>query len=194
MKRVALPQAEQPFIAIQNTRQQPVPIPVEKEVVYEKAISRKPLILLVEDNADVVAYTASCLPDYRLAVGKDGQEGFEIATDMVPDLIITDVMMPFVDGFELCRKLKADERTSHIPIIMLTAKAGIESKIEGLEHGADAYLEKPFNKNELLIRIKKLLELRVLLQQFYLKKAGFAEATPASIPTIANTPVVEPKK
>src|SRR6185295_10406247 len=69
----------------------------------------KPLILLVEDNADVVAYTASCLPDYRLAVGEDGKEGFEIAKEIIPDLIVTDVMMPFVDGFELCRLLRNDE-------------------------------------------------------------------------------------
>ena len=132
----------------------------------------RPLILLVEDNADVVAYTASCLPDYRLAVGRDGREGFEIASEIIPDLIITDVMMPFVDGFELCRQLRNDECTSHIPIIMLTAKADIESKMEGLEKGADAYIAKPFNREELLIRIKKLLELRQNLQQYYLNKAG----------------------
>ena len=77
----------------------------------------------MEDNADVVAYTASCLPDYRLAVAKDGQEGLEIATEIVPDLIITDVMMPFMDGFEMCQRLRKDEKTSHIPIIMLTAKS-----------------------------------------------------------------------
>jgi signal transduction histidine kinase/DNA-binding response OmpR family regulator len=142
------------------------------DIGSERGRHELPLILLVEDNADVVAYTASCLPDYRLAVGKDGMEGFEIATEIIPDLIITDVMMPFMDGFELCRKLRNDEHTSHIPIIMLTAKADIESKMEGLEIGADAYLEKPFNREELLIRIKKLLELRKNLQQFYLKKAG----------------------
>jgi signal transduction histidine kinase/DNA-binding response OmpR family regulator/ligand-binding sensor domain-containing protein len=142
------------------------------EINGDKQARTKPLILLVEDNADVVAYTASCLPDYRLAVGKDGREGFEIATEMIPDLIITDVMMPFVDGFELCRRLRIDERTSHIPVIMLTAKAGFESKMEGLLQGADAYLEKPFNREELLVRIKKLLELRQSLQQYYLKKAG----------------------
>jgi len=138
----------------------------------EKRATEKPLILLVEDNADVVAYTASCLPDYRLAVGQDGREGFEIASEIIPDLIITDVMMPFVDGFELCRQLRNDEHTSHIPIIMLTAKADMESKMEGLQQGADVYLEKPFNREELLIRIRKLLELRQNLQQFYLKKAG----------------------
>jgi DNA-binding response OmpR family regulator len=131
----------------------------------------RPLILLVEDNADVVAYTASCLPDYRLAFGKDGREGFDIAIENIPDLIITDVMMPFVDGFELCHRLRADEHTSHIPIIMLTAKADMESRLEGLQKGADVYLQKPFHKEELLVRIKKLLELRKNLQQYYLRKA-----------------------
>ncbi len=133
-----------------------------------------PLVLLVEDNADVVAYTASCLPDYKLSVGKDGREGFDIAVSQVPDLIITDVMMPFVDGFEMCLKLRKDERTSHIPIIMLTAKADIQSKLEGIEKGADVYLEKPFHKEELLLRIKKLLELRKNLQQYYSKQIGIA--------------------
>ncbi len=133
-----------------------------------------PLILLVEDNIDVVAYTASCLPDYKLSVGKDGQEGFDIAVEIIPDLIITDVMMPFIDGFEMCRKLRQDERTSHIPIIMLTAKADMQSKLEGLEKGADVYLEKPFNKEELLVRIRKLLELRKRLQQYYSSQIGIA--------------------
>ena len=146
-----------------------------KTVITNGHNATNPLILLVEDNADVVAYTASCLPDYRLAVGKDGKEGFEIAKEIIPDLIITDVMMPFVDGFELCKLLRSDEHTSHIPIIMLTAKADIESRLQGLSTGADAYLEKPFNKEELSIRINKLLELRKNLQQYYLKKAGLAD-------------------
>ncbi len=144
------------------------------------------MILLVEDNADVVAYTASCLSDYRLAVGKDGREGFDIAIDMIPDLIVTDVMMPFVDGFELVNKLRCNENTSHIPVIMLTAKADVGSKIEGLQQGADAYLEKPFNKEELLVRIKKLLEMRKNLQQYYLKKAGIQGDLPAQTVVIPN--------
>ncbi|HRI23432.1 MAG TPA: ATP-binding protein [Ferruginibacter sp.] len=146
---------------------------------FDEAIasSAKPLILLVEDNADVVAYTASCLPDYKLAVGKDGREGFEIATDSIPDLVITDVMMPFIDGFEMCRMLRQDERTSHIPIIMLTAKADMQSKLEGLEKGADVYLEKPFHKEELLLRIRKLLELRKNLQQYYSLQMGITGTT-----------------
>ncbi len=134
--------------------------------------SEIPLILLVEDNADVVAYTASCLQEYKIAVGKDGSEGFDIAIDAIPDLIITDVMMPYMDGFEMVDKLRNDERTSHIPVIMLTAKADIASKLEGIDKGADAYLEKPFHKEELLLRIKKLLEQRKLLQKYYSRQIG----------------------
>jgi len=88
-------------------------------------------------------------------------------------------MMPRLDGFQLLRKLKADEFTSHIPVIMLTAKADKESKMEGISEGADAYLEKPFNNEELQLRVKKLLELRKTLQLFYLKKAGLSN-TPLS--------------
>ena len=181
---------------IKETTPQKINMAVANGIILdeEKKGIEKPLILLVEDNADVVAYTASCLPDYRLAVGQDGREGFEIASEIIPDLIITDVMMPFVDGFELCRQLRSDEHTSHIPIIMLTAKADIESKMEGLEKGADAYLEKPFNREELLIRIKKLLELRKNLQQFYLKNAGLNNNT-AAIETVAHNtePISENK-
>ena len=163
-----------------------------KKFANDKQPKEKPLILLVEDNADVVAYTASCLPDYRLAVGKDGREGFDIGRELIPDLIITDVMMPFVDGFELCRQLRLDEHTSHIPIIMLTAKADMESKMEGLQQGVDAYLEKPFHREELLIRIKKLLELRKNLQQYYLKKAGLGNS-PIPAETTAQEPADESK-
>jgi len=163
------------------------------ETPSENVSSSGPLILLVEDNADVVAYTASCLPDYRLAVAKDGMEGFEIAAEIIPDLIITDVMMPFVDGFELCRQLRNDEHTSHIPIIMLTAKTDRESKLEGLEKGVDVYLEKPFNREELLIRIKKLLELRKNLQHFYLAKAGLSNDPAPAKPATAVEVVSENK-
>lgn len=165
-------------------------------VIQRTASSTSELILLVEDNSDVVAYTAGCLPDYRLAVAKDGREGYDIACELVPDLIITDVMMPYVDGYALTRLLRADERTSHIPIIMLTAKADIESKLEGIEHGVDAYLEKPFYREELLLRIKKLLEQRKLLQKAYIKMAGFSY--PSSSETvdgqIAAPPVEVPVK
>lgn len=144
--------------------------------VYQSP-AEKPLVLIADDNADVVTYLASCLAsDYRLAIAKNGQECEEMAYDSVPDLIVTDVMMPRKDGFDVCETLKNDERTSHIPIILLTAKADAHNKLEGLERGADAYLMKPFHKEELLVRIKKLLELRQHLQQHYLSAAGLGEA------------------
>lgn len=153
------------------------------------AFVEKPLVLIAEDNADVVAYIASCLAaDYRIAVAKNGRECEEAAFNIIPDLIITDVMMPLKDGFEVCETLKNDERTSHIPVIMLTAKADMESKLEGLEKGADAYLMKPFHKEELLLRIKKLLELRQKLQQHYLSLAGLAKVAVAEkeMPPVSN--------
>lgn len=165
---------------------EPAVIPVQPEKHPLAVISNEhtepdtPLILLVEDNVDVVAYTASCLPDYKLSVGKDGQEGFDIAIEIIPDLIITDVMMPNVDGFEMVRKLRQNERTSHIPVIMLTAKTDMQSKLEGIDKGADAYLEKPFHKEELLLRIKKLLELRKNLQLYYSRQMGIADKTKTS--------------
>ena len=178
---------------IENVSMQKKMIKKESTIslINKNTNSQKQLILLVEDNADVVAYTASCLPEYRFAVGKDGKEGFEIAIEIIPDLIITDVMMPYVDGFELCRMLRADERTSHIPIIMLTAKVDIESKLEGLERGADVYLEKPFHKDELLLRIKKLLELRKNLQQYYSKQIATNNETEILTETLIAPPNIE---
>ncbi len=160
----------------QKEIQQPISIDKSSNSIEEQNITidhkdsfkEKPLVLIADDNADVRAYIASCLAtDYRLIIAKDGQECENMAFDTTPDLIVLDVMMPFKSGFEVCKTLKQDERSSHIPIIMLTAKADMESKLNGLERGADAYLMKPFNKDELLLRIKKLLELRLKLQLYY---------------------------
>lgn len=125
-------------------------------------------LLLVEDNEDVITYIKSCLKDkYEIEVARDGQEGIEKAYELIPDIIISDLMMPKKNGFEVCRTLKKNEKTSHIPIILLTAKATQEDKIEGLETGADAYMMKPFQKKELRVRLKKLIENRVTLQAKY---------------------------
>jgi signal transduction histidine kinase/DNA-binding response OmpR family regulator/ligand-binding sensor domain-containing protein len=187
-----VPRSEAPSAAATSALREPAHTIISKQSAAVAPDTNNntdtPLILLVEDNADVVAYTASCLPDYKLSVGRDGREGFEIATDIVPDLIITDVMMPFVDGFEMCRQLRADERTSHIPIIMLTAKADMQSKLEGIEQGADVYLEKPFNREELLLRIRKLLETRQQLQQYYMKLAGMGVSAGAEAAATAALP------
>lgn len=145
--------------------------------------SSKALILLVEDNRDVVHYLRSCLDNrYHIAVAFDGQQGIDRALELIPDLIISDVMMPHKDGFEVCHTLKTDARTSHIPVVLLTAKADITSKITGLQHGADAYLPKPFHREELLAHIVNLLEVRRKLQAYYLSLAGLS--TDASLPDV----------
>ncbi|MEZ4685512.1 MAG: tetratricopeptide repeat protein [Bacteroidia bacterium] len=139
----------------------------------------KPLILIVEDNADVQYYLQQCLyGDYRCLIANDGREGIAGATTEVPDLVISDVMMPNVDGFELCEALKADERTSHIPIILLTARASVEDRIAGLRKGADAYLAKPFNREELRVSIGNLLSQRLRLR---LRYSGSAIDTDAGL-------------
>jgi len=131
-------------------------------------IDDQPLTLIVEDSQDVAKYIASCLgKEYKIHFAKDGQEGINKAFELIPDIIICDVMMPEKDGFEVCSTLKQDERTSHIPIIMLTARATKEDKLKGLTSGADAYLSKPFDKKELLIRIEKIIELRRHLLEKY---------------------------
>jgi len=127
--------------------------------------SNLPLALIVEDNRDVKAYLVTCLgKKYQLAFAENGTEGIEKAIQLIPDLIISDVMMPEKDGFELCETLKKDRHTSHIPIILLTAKADVDSKVLGLQKGADAYLAKPFNQDELLVRMEQLIVLRKQLQ------------------------------
>ena len=125
-------------------------------------------ILLIEDNNDVAFYIESILrPLYKTEHARNGKLGVEAAFEKIPDLILCDVMMPEMDGFEVCETLKKDERTSHIPIILLTAKATHADKLSGLQFGADAYLTKPFDKEELLIRIEKLIERQQKLQAHY---------------------------
>jgi len=125
-----------------------------------------PLLLIVEDNPDVTSYICSFMEnDFRLITAENGKIGLKKTLDKYPDLIISDVMMPEMDGFELCQKIKSDERISHIPVILLTAKADLNSKIEGLEFGADDYINKPFEADELKVRLKNLIEQRKKLRE-----------------------------
>jgi signal transduction histidine kinase/ligand-binding sensor domain-containing protein/CheY-like chemotaxis protein len=128
----------------------------------------KPILVLIEDNADVSTYLSGLLQaQYEIHVERDGQAGLDRVLEVIPDIVISDVMMPVMDGFEVCERLKQDERSSHIPIILLTARGTQEDRLTGLRGGADAYLTKPFEKEELFIRLEKLRELRQALKARY---------------------------
>lgn len=160
-----------------------------------------PRILLVEDNPDVMEYLAACLAHapapgegrreaYTLDFAYNGRTGIVKALETIPDIIISDVMMPERDGFEVCEALKNDERTSHIPIVLLTAKADVASRIAGLRRGADAYLAKPFHEEELLVTLVNLLEMRKKLQAKY-SNTGLAAPTTALNPAGNAEPDLE---
>jgi DNA-binding response OmpR family regulator len=142
---------------------------VSGPVTEGEADDSRPLVLLVEDHPDVRAYLRDqfSAETYRVLEAVDGQAGLEIAQAHVPDLIVTDLMMPRMDGVELTRALKTDPATNHVPIILLTAKANIESRLEGLETGADDYLTKPFQPAELAVRVRNLIENRRRLREKY---------------------------
>lgn len=119
-----------------------------------------PLLLVVDDNGDFRLFMRHSLElQYRVEVASNGKEALEKIQEQHPDLVISDVMMPGMDGNELCRRIKEDKHTSHIPVILLTARQAVESKVKGLETGADDYVTKPFNMTVLALRIRKLIEL-----------------------------------
>jgi len=148
--------------------------------------STEEIVLFVEDSADIRTYVREQLQSvYRVIEAADGEEGLAQAREAIPDLIITDVMMPKMDGYQMSRELKHDDKTSHIPIIMLTAKAALDDKIAGLETGVDDYLLKPFSAKELLARVRNLISLRRQLRK------RFSTATVIKTTEVAATSVDE---
>ena len=163
------------------TVQNPVDVPNGNPVADEDAST----VLIVDDNSDIRAYLRSILQgQYRLLEAEDGQRGLELAREQVPDLIVSDVMMPVMNGLEFCQQVKKDNISSHIPVILLTARALEKHQIEGYESGADAYITKPFSPELLLVRIDNLLQSRHQLKDLWGMKpmAGIAstEASAAS--------------
>ena len=141
---------------------------VDYESTSPDVTDSKPMVLIVEDNMQVRNFIRSIMEhDFSLIVASDGNKGFQLAKDRIPDLILSDLMMPGMDGMQFCEKIRHDECTSHIPIIMLTAKADLESRLEGLKTGVDDYLTKPFHSDELLIRIGNLITQRKKLREHY---------------------------
>lgn len=130
----------------------------------------KPVLLVIEDNDELRAFIKSTLsPSFQVREARDGEEGLALAIEEVPDIIVSDWMMPRMDGVSVCRAIKSHEATNHIPFILLTAKAGIDSRVEGLETGADDYLTKPFDIRELRVRAANLIDQRKKLQAKYAK-------------------------
>lgn len=159
-------------------------VPVGFEPVAENMDEGKPLVLLVEDHEELREFISRSLADeYRVITASDGHEGIDLGFEHVPNLVITDLMMPGADGYEVAASLKNDARTSHIPIIILTAKADIDSKVLGIETGADAYLAKPFEKRELFALIGNLISAREKLREHYSRKDVWFNET-VSMPSI----------
>lgn len=164
---------------IKTENEKPAPS-IDNYIIDEptkKAAASKDTILIVEDNAEIRQFVSKLMDDhYKIIESVDGQDGWETATKTLPDLIICDVMMPKIDGLELCRRLKTDERTSHIPIIILTARSSHIHQVSGLETGADSYITKPFSPELLILTARNLLMSRAAIRQRFLKYAHLEPA------------------
>ena len=161
-----------------------MPDSVEKEIQEEVSLSvtihdaesdeaeQKPVLLLADDNPDFLDFLSISLSTkYRIITAVNGKEALDKVKSQLPDMVVSDVMMPIMDGIELCRQIKSDLSTSHIPVILLTARSAEESKLVGLEAGADDYIGKPFNMNLLLLKIEHLIALRKTLHQQFVRNA-----------------------
>ncbi|GAB5520243.1 MAG: hybrid sensor histidine kinase/response regulator transcription factor [Rhodothermales bacterium] len=160
---------------------------INRPAQIAEAPDHAPLLLVVDDNDDIRQYITDCLGGlYRIEEARDGAEGFTQAQQHRPDLIITDLMMPNVDGHAFTANIRADETLQHTPVIILSAKTSQETVIRGLEHGADEYLAKPFNARELKIRIANLLKLRMQERELAALNEQLEEKVEAQVQTILH--------
>ncbi|HMW39420.1 MAG: response regulator [Saprospiraceae bacterium] len=152
-----------------------------REEKPESSVRQDNIVLIVEDNPEIAEYIEKCLQDhYQCIKAKDGQKGFELAHQLVPDLIVSDIMMPRMDGFQLLHKLKLDPVTCHVPVVLLTAKVQASDRIKGLSIGANAYLPKPFDPLELQLTLKNLFQLRRDWSRRYLQPLPLEEPNPTA--------------
>ncbi|MEI6275312.1 MAG: two-component regulator propeller domain-containing protein [Prolixibacteraceae bacterium] len=164
--------------AVSDTISQTVPFekqedPAIHHPIHQSNTEELAQILVVEDNKEMQKFLCKILSEhYHVITANDGSEGLEMVREFGPELVLTDVMMPGMNGNEFCRILKADLNTSHIPVLMLTALSSVESQMEGFETGADDYVVKPFDDRILLLRIKNLLDSRALLREKFTKANG----------------------
>lgn len=160
-----------------SAKQNAQPAPSTKELIKTDIYST---ILVIEDSEDVTLYIKALLsPQYITVTAQDGDEGLKLANELIPDIIISDIMMPNKDGLTLCNDIRESELLNHIPVILLTAKSGMEDQLKGLKSGADAYIRKPFHPDELLVQIKTLLENRRLLKKKYMRSIFKEDVPPA---------------
>ncbi|MCB0550088.1 MAG: response regulator [Phaeodactylibacter sp.] len=169
-----------PAFALPDSPEKLPPPSSQNGVPFLKDSGEKPLILLVEDNPDIRGYLRENLEaDYRISEASDGQEGLEKALAEPPELIIADIAMPRMDGIEMCGKVKSNITTSHIPVILLTARTSLVFKVDGLETGADDYVTKPFHMRLLAARIRNLINTRRALRERFAKNF---DLSPSSLP------------
>ncbi len=168
------------YIALETPRYQSSSY---SEINDEKSKKQKRSILIVDDNADILTYIEELLKEqYTVHSAENGTEALELAKRKNPDLILSDIMMEGMDGYELCKAIKQNLGTSHIPVILLTAKKGVEPRIKGIETGADAYIEKPFNVKLLLTQISELIKHRDKLKTRYSSMdSGLKDISPTSV-------------
>ena len=181
-----------PLVLAEDTVAAPAPLLPSAQVLDEEIIAtttappadaEAPWVLVIEDNVDMRAYLRTVLtPDYQLLEAANGEIGLALAYEHLPDLVLSDAMMPRLDGYGVCRALKLDARTSHIPLVLLTAKADLPSRLQGLDLGADAYLTKPFRREELLAQLRNLVLGRQQLQAAY--RRSLTEPAPPRPPTL----------